>query len=214
MLNMDFSQKVVIHTQDQPWQERPSKGVWRKPLAREGIENGHATSLVRYDAGAGYTAHNHPGGEEIIVLEGIFSDENGDYPAGTYIRNPQGSHHQPFSQDGCVLLVKLNQFQRGDSAQIVIDTQRGEWFPGYAELKVMSLHTYQGISTSLVHWPAGTHFLPHSHAGGEEIFVLNGEFIDEHGRYSAGSWIRNPHMSKHDPYVEVDTTILVKVGHL
>ena len=214
MLNMNFNQRIVIETQNVAWQESPCKGVWRKPLARESAEHGHVTSIVRYEPGAGYNAHSHPGGEEIIVLEGVFSDEKGDYPAGTYIRNPKGSHHKPYSNEGCVLLVKLNQFQNDDQEHIVIDTKLSEWLPGYGNLKVMPLHEYNGTSTALVHWPAGTRFLPHNHAGGEEIFVLSGEFIDEHGRYSTGSWIRSPHMSKHDPYVEVDTTILVKVGHL
>ncbi len=214
MLNMDFGQRVVIDTQNQTWQESPSKGVWRKPLAREGAEHGHATSIVRYDPGTSFASHNHPGGEEILVLDGVFSDENGDYPAGSYIRNPNGSSHAPHSKEGCTLLVKLNQFQSGDDERVTIDTRRTEWFPGHGDLKVMPLHNFNGASTALVHWPAGAHFLPHTHAGGEEIFVLSGEFIDEHGRYPTGSWIRSPHMSKHDPHVEVDTTILVKVGHL
>lgn len=214
MLNMDFEKRVVIDTKHQTWQESPSKGVWRKPLAREGAEHGHATSIVRYDPGTSFATHDHPGGEEILVLDGVFSDEYGDYPVGTYIRNPKGSSHAPRSNEGCTLLVKLNQFHDGDDEQITIDTHRTDWFPGHGDLKVMPLHEFNGISTALVHWPAETHFLPHTHAGGEEIFVLSGEFIDEHGRYPTGSWIRSPHMSKHDPHVEVDTTILVKVGHL
>ncbi|MGR3291199.1 MAG: cupin domain-containing protein [Paracoccaceae bacterium] len=214
MINMDFAERVVIDTQSQPWQDSPSKGVWRIPLAREAAERGHATSIVRYDPGTSFAPHAHPGGEEIMVLEGVFSDENGDYPAGTYIRNPKGSSHAPYSEPGCTLLVKLNQFRDGDDQQITTDTSNAEWFPGHGDLRVMPLHEYNGASTALVHWPAGAHFVPHSHPGGEEIFVLSGEFVDEHGRYPAGSWIRSPHMSKHDPNVDVDTTILVKVGHL
>ena len=85
---------------------------------------------------------------------------------------------------------------------------------GQGNLRVMPLHNYKGESTALVHWPAGKHFQPHVHAGGEEIYVMRGEFIDEYGRIPEGSWIRNPHMSRHDPYVEKDTVILVQVGHL
>jgi anti-sigma factor ChrR (cupin superfamily) len=214
MLNMDFKQRVVIDTQQQDWQPSPSKGVWRKPLAREDAERGHATSIVRFEAGSAFSEHSHPGGEEILVLEGVFSDESGDYPAGSYIRNPEGSRHAPFSEEGCVLLVKLHQFDQGDDEQMAIDTKSREWFDGHGNLKVMPLHNFNGASTALVRWPAGEQFLPHVHSGGEEIYVISGEFIDEHGRYPAGSWIRSPHMSKHDPRVEVDTTILVKVGHL
>lgn len=214
MINMDFNKQVVIDTAQQSWMASPYKGVWRKPLAREEPERGHATSIVRYDAGASFATHEHPSGEEILVLEGTFSDENGDYPAGTYLRNPEGYSHAPYSKDGCVLLVKLHQFQIEDDQHISIDTNNEDWLPGHGNLEVMPLHNFNCESTALVHWPAGEHFLPHHHHGGEEIYVLHGEFIDEHGRYPSGSWIRSPHMSTHDPFVEVETVIFVKVGHL
>lgn len=214
MINMDFNKRVVIDTAHQEWVASPHAGVWRKRLAREDPEHGHATSIVRYDAGASFAAHEHPLGEEILVLEGIFSDENGDYPTGTYLRNPEGYSHAPYSKDGCILLVKLHQFQNDDNQPISINTNKTDWLLGHGNLEVMPLHQFNGESTALVHWPAGEHFQPHHHYGGEEIFVLHGEFIDEYGRYPSGSWIRNPHMSMHDPYVEEDTVILVKVGHL
>ena len=214
MLNMDFSQRVVINTQQQEWLASPSKGVWRKPLARENIEQGHATSIVRYDAGASFSEHPHPKGEEILVLEGVFSDETGDYPAGSYLRNPEGFSHSPFSKEGCVLLVKLHQFQANDQQRLCIDTTNAPWQQGNGQLKVMPLHNLGTESTALVLWPAGEKFQPHVHAGGEEIFVISGEFIDEQGRYPQGSWIRSPHMSRHNPYVEQTTLILVKTGHL
>ena len=214
MINMDFEQHVVINTKEQDWQASPSAGVWRQPLAREDVEQGHATSIVRYDPGASFTSHNHPKGEEILVLEGTFSDQTGDFQSGTYFRNPQGFRHAPFSKEGCVLLVKLHQFQDGDNHHVCIDTKTTDWLPGQGNLQVMPLHACKGESVALVHWPAGERFQPHTHAGGEEIYVLSGEFIDENGRYPAGTWIRSPHMSSHNPYVEVDTLIWVKVGHL
>lgn len=214
MLNMNFSKQVVINTHLQPWVASPHQGVWRKPLAREDAERGHATSLVKFDAGANFAEHDHPLGEEILVLSGIFSDHSGDYHAGTYFRNPEGYRHAPFSKDGCVILVKLHQFKTGDSEQVVIDTTNTRWSPGMGNLQVMPLHNYQGESTALVKWPKGERFQPHRHFGGEEIFVISGEFIDEHGRYPQGTWIRSPHLSEHFPYVEEETVILVKVGHL
>ncbi len=214
MINMDFSQRVVIDTSTQNWIASPLSGVWRKPLAREEAERGHATSIVRYDAGASFSAHDHPLGEEILVLEGTFSDESGDYPAGTYFRNPEGFRHAPFSKDGCTILVKLHQFQADDTEHVCIDTNTAQWQPGIGNLEVMSLHHFNTESVALVYWPAGEHFQRHVHAGGEEIYVIKGELIDEHGRYPAGSWIRSPNMSEHNPYVEVDTLIWVKVGHL
>jgi anti-sigma factor ChrR (cupin superfamily) len=214
MLNMDFSKPVAINTQDLKWEPSPKSGVWRKPLAREEAERGHATSIVRYDAGAKFSKHEHPQGEEILVLEGTFSDETGDYPAGSYFRNPEGSSHAPFSKDGCVILVKLHQFQDDDSQQVFIDTATSNWLPGQGGLKVLPLHSHHGESTALVKWPAGERFVSHVHPGGEEIYVISGEFIDEYGHYPAGTWIRSPHMSRHHPYVEHETLIFVKVGHL
>lgn len=214
MLNMDFTKQVVIFTAQQEWIASPHQGVWRKPLAREEAERGHATSLVRYDAGARFSAHDHPLGEEIFVLKGIFSDETGDYPAGTYFRNPEGFKHAPFSDKGCEILVKLHQFQPDDNQHIVINTHQTSWLAGQGNLQVMPLHSFNTESVALVRWPAGEIFKPHVHVGGEEIYVISGEFIDEHGRYPAGTWIRSPHMSKHYPYVEQDTVILVKVGHI
>ncbi|MFT6028282.1 MAG: anti-sigma factor ChrR (cupin superfamily) [Oleiphilaceae bacterium] len=214
MLNMDFSQAVVINTNEQGWQASPKEGVWRKPLAREDKERGHATSIVRYDAGANFPKHEHPKGEEIFVLEGTLSDETGDYPAGTYFRNPEGSSHKPFSKEGCIIFVKLHQFQADDSQHLSIDTNKELWLPGHGNLQVMPLHNHLGESTALVKWPVGEKFVPHVHSGGEEIYVISGEFIDERGRYPAGTWIRSPHLSRHHPYVEQDTLIFVKVGHI
>ena len=214
MLNMDFTRQVVIETADAPWQPSPMPGVWRKPLAREDAERGHATSVVRYDAGARFSRHEHPGGEEILVLDGVFSDEHGDYGPGSYLRNPPGSGHAPYSEGGCTLLVKLHQFAPGDTASVRIDTANTVWLPGQGGLQVMPLHSFEGENVALVKWPAGERFLPHRHWGGEEIFVLSGEFIDEHRRYPRGTWLRSPHLSAHHPFVEVETVIWVKTGHL
>lgn len=214
MLNMNFAQRVVVNTTQQEWIASPASGVWRKPLEREAKESGHTTSIVKYEAGSRFSTHYHPSGEEIFVIEGVFSDENGDYPAGTYIRNPPGSHHAPFSKEGCVILVKLNQFDPQDLATVRIDTNSPEWLPGIGGLEVMPLHEYKHEHVALVKWPKGERFQPHRHFGGEEIFVLSGEFNDEFGNYPKHTWLRNPHASEHFPFVAEETIILVKTGHL
>ena len=214
MLNMQFDQRVVINTTELDWKPSPLAGVWRKPLERNAAESGHTTSLVRFESGSSFACHRHPLGEEILVLEGVFSDEKGDYSAGTYLRNPPDSEHTPFTQQGCILLVKLDQFAAGDKAQVRIDSTQSDWAAGQGGLQVMPLHDFAEEHTALVKWPAGEKFQPHKHFGGEEIFVISGELKDEHGVYPAGSWIRSPHMSEHCPYVEQDTLIWVKVGHL
>lgn len=212
--NLDFSKPAHIDTAKCAWQPSPMPGVERKALAREGKEHGHATSIVRYAAGSSFKRHSHPLGEEIFVLEGIFSDEHGDYPAGSYLRNPPGSSHAPFSLDGCTIFVKLQQFNPLDLSAVNINTTTTPWLQGQGGLQVMPLHQFEGQSTALVKWPAGERFQPHRHYGGEEVLVLSGEFIDEYGRYPTGSWIRSPHLSEHFPYVQIETVILVKVGHL
>jgi anti-sigma factor ChrR (cupin superfamily) len=214
MLNMDLSERVVIDTESMPWSPSPMPGVERKPLARADAESGHATSIVRYAAGSRFSEHSHPGGEEILVLDGVFSDEDGDYPAGSYIRNPPGSAHAPYSENGCTAFVKLAQFAAGDRERVRINTNEEPWLPGQGGLTVMPLHEFEGEHTALVKWPENERFLPHRHFGGEEILVLSGTFRDEHGLYPARTWLRNPHMSLHHPYVVEETIILVKVGHL
>jgi anti-sigma factor ChrR (cupin superfamily) len=218
MLNMNFNDYLAINTSDMPWQNSPMNGVLRKPLERAAAESGHVTSIVKYDKGAKFSQHVHPLGEEILVLEGVFSDEHGDYPKGTYIRNPPGSKHSPFSLEGCTLLVKLNQFSPNDLTQVTINTQETSWLPGMGGLQVMPLHDFSSPEGSenaaLVKWPAGEVFQPHRHFGGEEIFVISGEFKDEHGAYPANTWLRSPHMSQHHPFVTEETVILVKTGHL
>ncbi|MDX8382410.1 MAG: cupin domain-containing protein [Ghiorsea sp.] len=214
MLNMNLAERIVIETYDMPWQPSPAKGVERKMLEREASESGHATSLVRYAAGSRFSTHTHSQGEEIFVLDGVFSDEHGDYPAGSYIRNPAGSSHAPFSELGCALFVKLGQFKDADTKQVNINTNNTPWLQGQGGLTVMPLHEFEGQNTALVKWPKNEKFAPHQHYGGEEILVLSGIFMDEHGEYPKHSWLRNPHLSHHFPFVKEETIILVKVGHL
>lgn len=214
MLNMDFSRRAVADTATMDWTGSPSGGVLRKPLAREQAERGHATSIVRYQPGARFPRHEHPLGEEILVLDGTFSDETGDYGAGFYLRNPPGTGHAPFSETGCTLFVKLHQFHPDDRETVRLDSRQAPWLPGQGGLEVMPLHQFGSENVALVKWPAGEMFKPHRHVGGEEILVLSGEFIDEHGRYPAGSWLRSPPMSTHHPRVEQETVIWVKTGHL
>jgi len=213
-LNIDLEQRVVAFTAQHPWIESPSKKVLRKPLERENLESGRATSIVRFQPESYFPEHTHPLGEEILVLEGVFSDETGDYPAGTYLRNPPGSKHQPHSKEGCTLFVKLDHFDPLDIEPIRVQTREAEFQPGIGNLQVLGLHSFQGEHTALVKWPAGEVFQRHTHVGGEEIFVLEGCFEDEQGVYPKGAWLRNPHMSVHHPFVKEETLILVKVGHL
>ena len=213
-LNHDFRLRAVQHAADAAWTLSPLPGVDRRMLDRVGGEVARATSIVRYAAGSRFDAHNHPGGEEILVLDGVFSDEHGDYPAGTYLRNPPGSRHAPFSTGGCTLFVKLWQFAADDLTPVRIDTRSAAFRPGLVDgLTVLPLHEHNGVSTALVRWAPDTQFQMHTHPGGEEILVLDGVFRDEDGVYPAGSWLRNPRWSRHTPFTGPEGALIyVKVG--
>ncbi len=213
-IRADYSQRVVLNHHELPWVSSPQPGVERRMLERIGDEVAKATSIVRYQAGSRFSAHTHELGEEILVLDGVFSDETGDYPAGTYIMNPPGSSHAPFSNSGCTLFVKLRHLGPDQVEREIVDTNNTPWLQGLVPgLKVMPLMR-QGTGSTLVRWAPETYFSPHRHFGGEEIFVVSGTFEDEHGIYPQGSWIRSPHMSLHKPYSREGCTIFVKTGHL
>lgn len=214
-LNTDHSLRCVVHTPSLDWVPSPAPGVWRRLLERDGGEVARATSVVRYAAGARFAAHTHGGGEEILVLEGTFEDEHGRYGPGTYIHNPTGSTHAPFTQEGCTLLVKLRHLDLRDSERVVVDPRSSRWHQGLVEgLQVLPLHSFGTQHTALVRWAPETFFNPHRHWGGEEIFVIEGVFSDEHGHYPAGSWLRSPHLSEHQPFSREGCLIFVKTGHL
>jgi anti-sigma factor ChrR (cupin superfamily) len=184
-------------------------------LERDGDEVARATSLVRYAPNSSFTSHQHELGEEFFVLKGVFEDEFGQYPAGTYVKNPAGSGHTPFTETGCTLFVKLRYQDPSDNTRVVINTQSSEWCKGLVSgLNVMPLASFGTTNTALVRWAPGTYFNPHRHFGGEEIFVVDGVFEDVHGRYPKGFWQRSPHMSAHKPFSVEGCTILVKTGHL
>lgn len=214
-LNADFTQRVVVRPNDYNWINSPASGVDRMMLDRIGDEVARATTIVKFAPNSTFDAHTHGGGEEYLVLDGVFSDENGDYPVGSYVRNPIGTSHTPHIKDGCTILVKLHQFDPEDTEQKVIDTRAEPFRPGMVNgLSVLPLHSAANENVALVRWAPGTKFNPHTHWGGEEVFVIEGTFQDEHGDYPAGSWIRSPHMSSHKPWSDEGCLIYVKTGHL
>jgi anti-sigma factor ChrR (cupin superfamily) len=216
-VNADLSQHVVVDTTSMDWEASPSGSVWRKPLYRQGGEFGPVTSIVKYEAGGKFRSHPHPQGEEIFVLEGEFCDDHDRYPAGSYILNPDGSQHAPYSDTGCILFVRLRQYDGADRKQLVINTDKSAWHQGMVEgLSVLPLYSQANYpeNMALVRWQPDTYFPEHVHPGGEEILVLEGTFEDEHGQYPEGTWIRGPHMSRHKPYSREGCLIYVRVGGL
>lgn len=175
------------------------------------------TSVVRYDSESNFPAHDHPEGEEILVLEGVFSDDRGDWPVGTFLLNPEGYRHAPSSREGCVLFVKLRQFPGLDRQQVAIDTNAMNWEPGEIEgIEVKPLYSQPGYldSMSLERWSAGFSISERSYADGAELFVLKGQFHDDAGEHPAGTWMRFPKGAAHSPETAAGCTIYLKLaGH-
>jgi len=214
-INANLDQRAVVYSEQLDWVDSPLPGVQRRMLERDGAEAGRASTIVRYAPDSHFRSHVHTGGEEYIVLDGVFSDEYGNFGPGTYVRNPVGSEHRPHSKDGTTIFVKLWQMDPEDHKYVRIDTNKTEWRTGLVEgLSVMPLHEHGSEHVALVKWAAGTEFNFHGHPGGEEIFVLDGIFEDEHGRYPTGTWLRNPAGSVHTPFSTEGCTIYVKTGHL
>jgi anti-sigma factor ChrR (cupin superfamily) len=192
-INADFGSRAVMHASRMPWIASPTPEVKRRMLDRLGGEVARATSIVSYAPGSRFPAHSHGGGEEFLVLDGIFSDETGDFPAGTYIRNPIGTRHTPGSGPGCILFVKLWQFDAADTVPACIDTRKPKFSPvaGRSGVEAAPLHHYGTEQVRLEHWAPGSEIeLPLPKGG--EFLVLEGSFAEAGEQFEAHSWLRHP----------------------
>lgn len=191
-INEDLTRPVTVHAAGLDWVPSPAKGVDRKMLYREGDEVARATSIVRYAPASAFPPHVHHGGEEILVLDGTFQDEHGDYPAGCYFRNPPGTAHSPAAADGCTIFVRLWQFREGDAAQIV--RQPGEGDPAPLREGAISARVLfdDGAERVLLEeWRAGAGVtIPNER--GLEMLVLSGEIVMQGETLRAQSWARLP----------------------
>jgi hypothetical protein len=216
ILNGNLARRASLDTRTVEWTPSPSRSVWRKRLHMVGgVESGQVTSVVRYEPGSSFPAHDHPDGEEILVLEGTFSDEHGDWPAGTHLLNPEGFRHAPFSRDGCVLFVKLRQYTGAGREYRKTDTGSLPWQPtGRVGVEAKTLYDETGFPdhTRLERWGAGSAPGAQALPGGIEIFVLEGSFEDAEGRYDAGAWLRLPDGAKLDAHSQEGCVLYVKQG--
>ena len=165
-INADLGQRAVVYSEELPWVASPLPGVDRRMLERDGEEVARATSVVRYAPDSSFDAHVHGGGEEFLVLEGVFSDEHGDFGPGMYVRNPPGSRHTPRSGPGCTILVKLRQMDPDDQDYVRIDTTAAPWQPGPVEgASVMPLFERGSEKVALWRLAPGTRLARHEHPG-------------------------------------------------
>lgn len=214
-LRADFSLREFVASLSEPWTASPMPGVERRMLDRVGGEVARATSIVRYAPGSRFSSHVHDGGEEFLVMDGVFSDASGDFGSGCYVRNPPGSSHAPWSLDGAVIFVKLRQFHPDDTTRVVIDSATAHWSPGEAEgSRVLALHRFGSERVRLLRCSAGTRFDPETHAGGAEMLVLDGAISDERGRYRRGDWLRCPPGTTQTLASDEGCLVYLKTGHL
>lgn len=215
-INADFTRRAAVHAARLEWVASPMAGVERRMLDRVGGEVARATSIVRYAPGSRFSPHVHSGGEEFLVLDGVFQDEHGDFPAGSYIRNPPQSRHTPGSAPGCTIFVKLWQFDPDDRTDVRVDTAGMAYIrpadrPG---IEVLPLFKDVREDVRLERWAPGAHIttaLP----GGGEFLVLDGSFREAGEAFEKLSWLRLPGGAA------LDTTagaagchVWVKTGHL
>jgi hypothetical protein len=195
-MNGDMRKRVAVRSATLDWQPSPSGTVWRKRLHLVGAaEAGQVTSIVRYEPDSTFAAHDHPDGEEILVLEGVFSDEHGDWPAGTYLLNPEGFRHAPFSGPGCLLFVKLRQYAGAGRSHVALNTETLAWKPSDrpgVEHKVLYAHPNFPDTTRLERWAAGSALALPETRDGAEILVIEGSLEDPSERYDRLSWLRIP----------------------
>ena len=192
-INADFDQRVVVHSEAMDWISSPMPGVSRRPLDRVGAEVARATTIVKYDPGSHFSSHVHTGGEEFIVLDGVFQDEHGDFPVGSYIRNPPQSSHTPGSEPGCVIFVKLWQFEPQDRTHVRLNMNY---------MKPVESNEAEGVSITPLYiddieqvelqtWEADT-VVEFDTDRGAEFLVLEGEFAEQEDVLVKHSWLRVP----------------------
>ena len=215
-VNADFSQRVLSAPAGDQWVRSPESGVDRRMLDRIGDEVARATSIVRYAPRSSFPAHSHAQGEEFLVLEGVFSDEHGDYPRGTYVRNPPGSGHSPSSENGCRILVKLRQFDANDLQPVVIDTtDRSDWRPDEKTGgEIRPLHDYGTERVSMLRFESGQDIMIDVEDGGLEWLLVTGSLRCESSDFPAESWFRFPAGDGFKVHAIEKCVVWQKTGHL
>jgi anti-sigma factor ChrR (cupin superfamily) len=97
---------VVVRGGNEGWRTLSVPGTSAKAL-RVDRASGSSTSLVRFEAGTNFPAHNHPGGEEIFLLEGDLRVGGHRLEPGDYLYTPPDGKHAAATERGCLFLVTL-----------------------------------------------------------------------------------------------------------
>jgi anti-sigma factor ChrR (cupin superfamily) len=215
-LHADRRRPVVVHAESLDWTPSPLAGVERRFLEREGAEVARATSIVRYAPGSRFSEHVHEMGEEYFVLSGVFSDQSGDFPEGTYVRNPPGSRHAPFTVEGCTIFVKLRQMVHAEQLTLEKRAQDSPLLPTEIEgLSRACLFEMPGLERVFIEQlQAGALWDGRDVGGGEEILVLDGVLNYGTTVCPPMTWLRIPQMDVQALLTPLGCRFWVKRGHL
>ena len=213
-VNADFDQRTLVRFDRNDWVASPVPGVDRKMLDRIGDEVARATTIVRFAPGSAFSAHTHDGGEEYLVLDGTFQDEDGDFPIGSYVRNPPTSSHTPAAQDGATILVKLHQFDLADRVQVQIDSDKADWTQTAEGIETLLLHKDAREEVLMERWAPGT-IRTLDASGGLEIFVIEGALTEGGDSLNRWDWLRLPVGARLKATAGNDgARVWIKTGHL
>lgn len=213
-VNAEFDRRTLVRFAENDWVASPMPGVERKMLDRIGEEVARATTIVRFAPGSAFSAHTHDGGEEYLVLEGTFQDEDGDFPVGAYVRNPPTTSHTPAAQDGATILVKLHQFDLADRTQVQIDSTQAKWAPVATGVEALSLHSDARETVVMERWAPGTERQIDA-SGGLEILVIEGAVSEGGDDLTRWDWLRLPVGSNFAAIAGADgARVWIKTGHL
>jgi len=215
-INSDFNQRVVVHANQLEWKDSPMPGVKRRMLDRVGDEVARATTIVKYEPKSQFSSHVHSGGEEFIVIEGVFQDEHGDFPVGSYIRNPPQSSHTPGSEPGCTIFVKLWQFDPDDRKEVKLDMDSVTSLTDKQNegVSITPLHRDEREEVTMQKWSPGVK-VSMDVPGGGEFFVLEGGFNENEDKLEQHDWLRIPVNGRLDATAgEKGAKVWIKTGHL
>jgi anti-sigma factor ChrR (cupin superfamily) len=213
-LNDDFTARALVRFAENDWVASPMPGVERKMLDRIGDEVARATTIVRFAPGSAFSAHTHDGGEEYLVLEGTFQDEDGDFPVGSYVRNPPTTSHTPAAMEGATILVKLHQFDPADRTQVQIDSNAVDWAQDGEGVSRLALHDDARETVMMERWAPGTTRRIEA-SGGLELLVIDGALTQGGDTLTRWDWLRLPVGSSFEAVAgEAGAQVWIKTGHL
>lgn len=182
-MHADLTTRAAVDTARLPWARRD--GLEEKLLE---LAPARRTALVRLPPRAVLPDEV----TDVLVLLGELREGPLLHRTGTYIHTPGGLA----TDGGCTLFVKQRPLR--ERARTVVDTRRVVFTPSHRPgLSEAVLHDGADGLVVLLRFAPGTQIGHHHHRDGEELLVLEGEVLDEHGRYETGAWVRQPPGSSH-----------------